>query len=286
MHERLTIGPELARGVLITAHDDIAKDAVRRNAEASVDWEYHEAHQFLMRWAWRFKDELIDGVALLDRRRLPDPVISFDNLRNVNILAAYRLARNPQGLLDEIVFNTAHFEETPEGLKWRFGEWEMLETLCHEQLHLKQQNFGAQPVKNNYHNKEFCQMAEAIGLHPLPIFGCHYAPADGAFAALLTKYGIRRPPAVEVPKGEKRDWWEVLPGKERKEGKSTLTKWECACGQKARVGKKEFYAICTKCGSPFVKVEGKASRSVKANETKNPPGNTGGTTEGTKRSIA
>lgn len=260
MVERLT--PDLSRGVLVTPHDDMAKDAVRRNAEASKDWPYHEQHTFLMRWANTFKDELIDGVALLDRRRLPDPVISFDNMRNINVLAGYHLARNPQGLLDQIVFNAVHFEQNGEGKVWRFGQWEQLETLCHELLHLRQQNFGREPVKRNYHNAEFCEMADAIGLHPLPVFGCHYKPADGAFAALLERHGITRPIPSLVPEGEKKDWWELTPGKERKEGRSTLSKWVCECGQNARVGKKGFFATCDLCGSHFVKVEPKAPRPM------------------------
>ncbi len=63
---------------------------------------------YLYRWAVIFKDRLLDPVLLTDRRRMPDPVISFDKMR-VEALAAYMLVRNPQGLLDEITFNTAHF---------------------------------------------------------------------------------------------------------------------------------------------------------------------------------
>jgi hypothetical protein len=256
-----------ARGVLIETANP--QPEVRRNAEIAKDWEFREPAQFLYRWAVLFKDELIDGVALLDRGRLPEPVISFDNMRHSSVLAGYRLKRNPQGLLDEIVFNTTHFEDTPEGKKWRFGEWELLETLAHELLHLKQQNFGQHPVSRNYHNSEFCDMAESIGLHPLPIYGCHYAPADGAFARLLTKHGIERPVKVEVPKGDKINWWELIPGKERKEGRSSLYKWGCSrCGFAVNATtKKDIKIICGECKEEtgediyFVRVERKRRNS-------------------------
>ena len=261
MHERLTIPTDIARGVLVTARDDAVKEAVRKNAEAS-DWEYHKPYEFLMRWAWCFKDELIDGVALLDRRRLPDPVISFSNMRNINVLAGYRIARNAQGLLNEITFNTAHFEDKDRERTWRFGEWGLLETLCHEQLHLKQQNFSKGPARRTYHNAEFCEMAERIGLHPTPISGRHYAPAEGAFAELLDTYDIKRPASVTVPDGMKLDWWELLPGKEIREGRSTLAKWQCPCGQIARIGKKEFFATCDLCHGKFEPAHGKTRQVI------------------------
>jgi len=68
-----------------------------------------------------FKDRFLDPVLLTDRRRLPDPIISFTNLRNFNTLAAYRLTRNPQVLSYEITFNTKHYVEEGERLVWRFG---------------------------------------------------------------------------------------------------------------------------------------------------------------------
>jgi hypothetical protein len=55
-----------------------------------------------------FKDKFLDPILHTDRGRLPDPVISFDDLWNIKTLATYTLHRNPQGLLDEITFNTVH----------------------------------------------------------------------------------------------------------------------------------------------------------------------------------
>ena len=134
---------------------------VRRNAEAAKDWVFADEAAYMYRMATIFKDRFLDPILLTDRRRLPDPVISFKNLRNMNTLAAYTLERNPQGLLYEITMNSQHYvDEIEQGKsvkRWAFGKWAQLETLLHEQVHLWQQNFGDDPVRpgRSHHNKEF-----------------------------------------------------------------------------------------------------------------------------------
>ena len=132
-------------GVPINEFDP--KPEIRRNAENARDWRYSEEAKYLYGMAFLFRDRFLDPVLRTDRGRLPDPVISFDDLRNRRTLAAYTLHRNPQGLLDEITFNTVHYEEEGGGKVWHYGKWAQLETLLHEQIHLWQQNFGEHPVK-------------------------------------------------------------------------------------------------------------------------------------------
>ena len=189
-----------------------------------------------------FKDRFLDPILLTDRRRLPDPVISFDNLRNVRTLAAYTLHRNPQGLLDEITFNTRHYVEEENNKVWIFGKWAQLETLLHEQVHLWQQNFGENPVERGKspHNKEFVDKCESSGLHPMPDRGCHIAVADGVFAQMMKEMGIERPdmpPTLDLPPNL--DWFKFiidLMGKSPK-GQSSLHRWTCPeCGLNARLG--------------------------------------------------
>jgi hypothetical protein len=49
-----------------------------------------------------------------------------------------------------------------------------------------------------------------------------------------------------------RDFLQGLEGKERKRGKSTLILYECPCGQKIRVGKRDWPgAHCDGCGQPY-----------------------------------
>lgn len=229
---------------------------VRRNAEEAKDWEYADEAKYLYRMAVLFKDRFLDPVLLTDRRRLPDPVISFDNLRNYKVLAGYTLHRNPQGLLDEITFNTEQYDTVEGKQVWRFGKWAQMETLLHEQIHLWQQNFGETPVipGKTPHNKEFVKKAESLGLHPMPDVGCHVAVADGVFAQLMHELGIERP--EDVPTAENMDWFKALIdllGKGKK-GRSSLSKWSCGC-QNVRVGTKTFEAHCDRCGNPFQPAE-------------------------------
>ena len=227
---------------------------VRKNAETASDWIFRDEAQQLYELAVTIRDRLIDPILHIDRTKVPDPVISFDNLRQSRTLAAYTLNRNPQGLLHEITFNTEHYNENGEKLEWRFGRWAQLETLTHEYLHLKQQKFGKQPYKGGRvpHNKEFCTMAKEIGLNVVPVYGAHYQVADegSPFAILMTELGITRPNDVPRVEGQKPkdDWFEI--GKKRK-GRSSLTKWSCGC-QNAWIGASEFLATCNKCSNDFV----------------------------------
>jgi hypothetical protein len=218
---------------------------VRKNAENARDWEYAEEAAYLYRMAVLFKDRFLDPVLLTDRSRLPDPVISFNNLRNQNTLATYTLARNPQGLLYQITMNSEHFIDSEvEGKTkklWSFGRWAELETLLHEQVHLWQQNFGECPVKpgRSHHNKEFVAKCESLGLHPMLGVGCHIRVAEGAFALLMKEMGIKPPGDFGQPDGLDFDWFKWLiegEGKGRK-GASTLKKWTCpGCGLNVRMG--------------------------------------------------
>jgi hypothetical protein len=226
----------------IPIHNFDPKPEIRKNAENARDWEYREEAQYLYAMAVLFKDRFLDPVLHTDRGRLPDPVISFDDLRNNKTLAAYTLHRNPQGLLDEITFNTAHYVDVGSQRVWVWGKWAQLETLLHEQIHLWQENFGEHKHKPGRvaHDKEFVEKCEGLGLHPMPNVGCHTAVADGVFAQLMEELGIPRP--EDVPKMDwtraggipiKRDWFRPKPER----GRSTLHRWECPdCGLAVRIG--------------------------------------------------
>lgn len=227
-------------GILIDDFDP--KPAIQRNAENARDWEYHDEAEYFYGMAVLFKDRFLDPILHTDRGRLPDPVISFDDLRNQKTLAAYTLHRNPQGLLDEITFNTIHYEDENGKKAWKFGRWAQLETLLHEQVHLWQENFGEHKHKPGrvMHDKEFVTKCESLGLHPLPVVGSHVQVADGVFAKLMKELGLPRPedvPTIDWRKTGgypiKRDWFRP----EKEKGRSTLHKWECPdCGLKVRVG--------------------------------------------------
>ncbi len=224
----------MERGIEIIASDP--KPEIRKHAENAPGWEFREEAQHLYAMATNFKDRFLDPILRTDRGRLPEPVISFDRM-NRKTLAAYTLVRNPQGLLDEITFNTAHYVEKDGVLQWKFGKWAQYETLLHEQVHLWQQNFGENPVKPGraYHNREFVGKCESLGLHPKLGSGYHTAPADGLFAAYMVELGIE-PPVLDTTKEPKKHWF--FEG-EKKEGKSTIHKWVCPdCEMPIRFGRK------------------------------------------------
>jgi hypothetical protein len=241
-------------GIIIEKHDP--QPEVRRNAEAARDWEFAEEARRLYRRAVLFKERLLDPVLLTTRSVLADPVISFENMRNNKVLAAYTLRRNPQGLLYEITMNTQQYIAENKKPVWQYGEWAQMECLLHEQIHLWQQTVGKVPFTpgHSQHNKEFIKKAKSLGLNVTPEIGCHFAVADedSPFGILMRELGIDRP--TDVPRADPKIAW--FDTNDRK-GKSTLSKWSCGC-QNVRVGTKEFFAHCDVCGNPFIKVESKA----------------------------
>lgn len=232
--------------------------AVRDNAEKAKGWEFQDEAQYLYLKAVQLRDRLIDPIARVDRGQVPDPVIGFENLRNYKVLAEFHLFRDGLGLPDRINFNTEHYQEKDGKKEWQWGRWAQLETLAHEYIHLWQKALN---IGKPGHGFEFCQKCESIGLHPMPIFGCHIAVADEPFSILMKEWGIERP--EDVPHDDRRiDWFKN--GKEIK-GRSSLSRWSCGC-QNARIGAKEFYAVCTKCGNEFKKIETDKVRQEVPNE--------------------
>lgn len=75
---------------LITAYD--AQPAVRKNAESAIDWEYKEEASYQYNLAVVLRDRLVDPILRTDRSQIPDPVISFDDARNNNVLASYTVS--------------------------------------------------------------------------------------------------------------------------------------------------------------------------------------------------
>jgi hypothetical protein len=232
-------GPEFARkGILISRNDP--QPEVRRNAETASDWVYRDEAVYLYGKAVLFIDRSVDPLHHLDRSRLPEPVLASENLRNKNTLAAFRLTRSPEGLQNVIIMNTERYaDQDGKGL----GIWPMaqLETLLHEQVHEWQQVLGKDPVniRRIYHNREFVEKCELLGLHPYLGEGYHLKLADGPFAIRMNELGINPPDLKEKPDDTDIGWfkWQLDFQGKAKNGTSTLSKWECPeCGLKARIG--------------------------------------------------
>lgn len=166
--------PDIAKNGIIMDSTN-PQPEVRKNAETATDWEYSVEAAYLYRMAVLFKSCFLDPILLTDRRRLPDPVISFANLRNRNTLAAYTLVRNPQRLVFEITMNTEHYDDDEQdGIirkTWSSGKWAQMKTLLHEQVQLWQQNFGEDPVRPGrvYHNRESSPNAKTLDSTPCQV---------------------------------------------------------------------------------------------------------------------
>lgn len=225
-------------------------------ADGPQDWKHRETTQFLYR---TFDVARFAFFSPRDETQpvLPQSVIAVDGMR-VETLAAYRLTYNPNGLPFEIVLNSRWIARP---------RWELAESLVHEMVHLYQEYLadqgvdGMQKSKNGYHNKQFVELCEDLGLHPIIGVGAHWRPADGQFERLMGQLGIEKP---EHAKAE--GWVKPDPGKKgpnwfdadrgRPKGKSTLVlytsdqcerKPEC----KIRAGRKDMDIRCNECGGDF-----------------------------------
>lgn len=89
---------------------------------------------------------------------LPPCLITFQREKNTMGYFSHRRFANRKGQkTDEIALNPAYFASA--------GIHEALQTLAHEMVHLWQQHFG-QPGRGRYHNKEWADKMESIGLMP------------------------------------------------------------------------------------------------------------------------
>lgn len=220
------------------------------------DWKHRQMVQFLYRVfdAARFcffspRDE--------SQLVLPQSVIAVDDMRH-EVLAAYRISYNPTGLPFEIMMNA----------KW-IGRprWELCESLIHEEVHLFQEYMADQGVdgyehcKGGYHNRQFVELCEQVGLHPILGVGAHWGPAGGQFARLMELLGVEKPAHAEgefkKPEGKvkgKPYWWDADRGKVK--GTSTLILYTVdGCpripGCKVRSGRRDLQLACMTCGGHF-----------------------------------
>src|SRR4030042_5479600 len=115
---------------------------VRKNAENAADWAFKDEESCLYHKAIALRERLIDPIARVDRKQLPDPVIGFEDLRNHKVLAEYLVYRDAVGLACRINFNIEHYYPDNGNLVWCWGRWAQLETLTHEYIHLFQQQVG------------------------------------------------------------------------------------------------------------------------------------------------
>ena len=201
--------------------------AIMANENDALDWALCSLSSELYWWTAFF------NIAFFKTQPVEMPVISFEK-RSVKNLGHYVKERNGFGLKENININRCHLDRPL---------WEILAILIHEMCHSWQNQYG-KPSSSWFHNKEFTLKMSKIGIET-DNRGRHLKVGD-PFVFLLEKHGIN----FGCPK-DCEGIIEVL--KEHKpKGRSKLKKWRCSCGQTARVGKKEFYAVCTLCEGKFV----------------------------------
>jgi hypothetical protein len=231
------------------------KAVIKKNAEASYDWEWHEPYMLVSNISERFRDELIDPLERIDRERMPYPVIAFANAGNKEILGTYMVGRNALGIKDQITLNTVHFETVGAKKVFRYGLWSLLEVVLHEQVHLYlNHRTEIDGKKRPAHGKEFVEKCLELGLHVRPVRGSHFqvADPDSPFGRIMKELGIE--PPKDVPRSDpNRDYFR--PPKER--GKSTLNKWVCPdCNFSVRIGIKGDPELLHKpCGETLIRAE-------------------------------
>lgn len=98
-----------------------------------------------------FNEKLFDG-------QLPRPMLCLT--RNANVIGGYfnhaKWHDDKGNSVDEIAINANMMEQS--------NIVELMHTLIHEMIHLKQQHFG-KSSRQGYHNSEFADWAEDMGLH-------------------------------------------------------------------------------------------------------------------------
>jgi len=198
--------------------------AIRKNTSQAQDWALSALASRLYEWIDIFNAELFKD------QPIKVPVISFEKTR-VNTLGKYKSGRNAFGVMESINLNRVHLNRP-------FAD--ILSTLLHEMIHSWQAAFG-KPSIGWFHNKEFQAKLSSFGIS-CDNKGCHLSVED-PFVSLLKRHGISF-----GPKADSKRMIEVAPFPN---GRSKLKKWQCFCGQKARVGKKEFYATCDLCIHKF-----------------------------------
>lgn len=122
----------IENGIIIASQNPQLE--IQRHSE-TADWQFRDQANFLYGVGHEMMNRFFNGLVYLDGRKVPDPLIAFDNLRNNNVLAQYSLFPDEYGLMYKITYNSAHFNEVDGKQVYKYGQWAMCETLAHEMLH-------------------------------------------------------------------------------------------------------------------------------------------------------
>lgn len=131
---------------------------------------------------------------------------------------------------------------------------EVLSTLVHEMAHLWQWRYG-EPSRNGYHNKEWANEMERIGLMPTDTGKeggkrtgqkvSHYIVEGGDFDRLCSAFLAEHKAELKFYSKN------ATTSQQTKAKRKSKTKYTCACGQNVW-GKPDLDIFCGDCGEPFI----------------------------------
>lgn len=158
------------------------------------EWDYSDLMKEIHNWFVLFNDEF--------NLKLPTPSFGIRKLHKKK-LGTYLASRNQHGFEYEILFNSKHLDPFCE----------ILATLIHEMIHLRQHLYGEPPTtKRSGHNDEFRHWMKQLGI--LTNRYGYDTVQEGPFTELLRMHDIEyEAPAREEPKPRKKN-----------------TKWTCSAG--------------------------------------------------------
>ena len=169
------------------------------------------------------------NIAFFKAEQVMVPVLFFEKIR-VNSLGRLEFNRELLGEREVIICINSLYLNRPF--------WDTLATLLHEMCHGWQAVYG-RPSNSWFHNKEFREKMKEVGV-VVDSKGYHIGVKD-PFVFLLRKHGIVFPALSNA------DGLIEVPPMPKIKGRSKLKKWQCPCGQAARVGRKRFFATCDLC---------------------------------------
>lgn len=198
-------------------------EAIRNHEVETLDWRFRET-------AVRM-NSLFDGLnSRFFGGRLPKAVIAIGPDLIVRY-GYYRIGRDEIGARHRIHLNARHFGRS---------ESDVGVTLLHELLHLHQHLYGSPSKRARYHNKEFVDLAGAVGIVSAIDNGVTLAVSD-RLRTILAELGF----STAKP---------MMAGADDSPIRRPLRKvmWQCKCLQQVWADRGvQVHAVCTVCGLAF-----------------------------------
>lgn len=212
-----------------------AADSVRKVASEAPEGAFHgfvpaETMEWLYTMLGLLAAELVKPHLSFD---VPRITLGVDK-HNRRQLGHYKIGRDALGLRWRIDMNILHLGRTKA---------DVIRVLLHETLHAVQHESGTPAKIANYHNAQFREWCERLGI-PTDSSGHDLGTvADGLYDQFAKRHKLDGTAKLLAPKS--------LP----KPGGSKLKKWSCTgCDEpvNVRVATPDFDATCNLCGTVFV----------------------------------